>query len=340
MESLETRQMLAVDPIAEAGGPYTVSEGGTLVLDGSASYDPDGPNRIVSYAWDLDGDGSFGETGPDAVRGDETRIRPTFLAAGLDGVGLDGPGSYTVSLKVKDMDDRWSTSSDTVTISIANVAPTLSIDGAPTIQEGGAYTLNLSSSDPGLDTISQWQIDWGDGEVDFVTGEELATGNPSTVQHVYADGPATHRIRATVTDEDGTYSVGDPGTLNATFGERGFAQTNFSNAGDFPSAMARQNDGKLVSVGYGEDKVFRIVRQNSDGSPDTTFGTAGVVKTVIGMYADARSGHSARRKDRRRGEHLHQQQCLRLCRRPLQHRWQPRYQLRRRRNRDHQHCRW
>ncbi len=133
MESLETRELLTMDPIAEAGGPYTVPEGGTVVLDGSASYDPDGPNRIVSYAWDLDGDGSFGETGPDAVRGDETRIRPTFSAA-----GLDGPGTYSVGLKVTDLDGRTNLVADTATVSITNVAPTLSIDGAPTIQEGGA----------------------------------------------------------------------------------------------------------------------------------------------------------------------------------------------------------
>jgi hypothetical protein len=48
-----------------------VGEGGTVVLDGSASSDPDPLDSIALYEWDLDGDGVFGETGADAERGDE-----------------------------------------------------------------------------------------------------------------------------------------------------------------------------------------------------------------------------------------------------------------------------
>ena len=43
-------------PVAEANGPYTVSEGGSVTLDGTGSHDPD-PGDTLTYAWDLDGDG-------------------------------------------------------------------------------------------------------------------------------------------------------------------------------------------------------------------------------------------------------------------------------------------
>jgi hypothetical protein len=76
-----------VAPTADAGGPYTVNEGGTVALAGSGSDPVDG----LTYAWDLDNDGTFGETGAAATRGDETGQTPTFSAA-----GLNGPGSVSL----------------------------------------------------------------------------------------------------------------------------------------------------------------------------------------------------------------------------------------------------
>ncbi len=54
-------------PVADAGGPYSGKPGDTIWFNGCASYDPDtsqcagAMDSIVSYAWDLDGDGQFGE---------------------------------------------------------------------------------------------------------------------------------------------------------------------------------------------------------------------------------------------------------------------------------------
>lgn len=44
-------------PVANAAGPYAISEGSPLTLDGTLSSDPDGD--ALAYAWDLDGDGEF-----------------------------------------------------------------------------------------------------------------------------------------------------------------------------------------------------------------------------------------------------------------------------------------
>jgi hypothetical protein len=43
---------------AEAGGPYTVTEGAKVALDASKSS-PAG--NITSYAWDLDADGEYND---------------------------------------------------------------------------------------------------------------------------------------------------------------------------------------------------------------------------------------------------------------------------------------
>jgi PKD repeat protein len=57
----------------------------TVTFDGTGSSDPDPGDTIVSYAWDLDGDGQFD---------DSTAVQPTFTYT----VG----GSYTTRLRVTD----------------------------------------------------------------------------------------------------------------------------------------------------------------------------------------------------------------------------------------------
>ena len=59
--------------------PLVAGEG--AVLDGAASRDPDG--SVTSYAWDLDGDGSF-----ERVAGAEPRLAHVFEQAGSYSVGL------------------------------------------------------------------------------------------------------------------------------------------------------------------------------------------------------------------------------------------------------------
>ena len=80
-------------PTPDANGPYKVDKGGTVILDASGSTDPNGLS--LNYEWDLDGDGVFGETGVNAVRGDEVGVNPTYSAA-----GLNGPSMETVDLRV------------------------------------------------------------------------------------------------------------------------------------------------------------------------------------------------------------------------------------------------
>ena len=58
-------------PSASAGGPYSVSEGQSLTLDASRTTDPE--RDRLTYTWDVNGDG---------VYGDATGVKPTLSAAG------------------------------------------------------------------------------------------------------------------------------------------------------------------------------------------------------------------------------------------------------------------
>src|SRR5215217_5335214 len=94
VEVLEERRLLA-NPVANAGGPYTMTEGQTtlLTLNGSAT-DADG-DRINTYAWFLNGDNIADISG--------SNPRPTVSYALLRSLGIgDGPRTQTISLRVTD----------------------------------------------------------------------------------------------------------------------------------------------------------------------------------------------------------------------------------------------
>jgi len=91
-------------PTANAGGPYSVTEGSSVILSGAASCDPNPEDSIVLFEWDFNYDGTFYV--------DATGASPTFSAA-----GIVGPSSRTVALRVTDNHGAAS-AIDTETVSI------------------------------------------------------------------------------------------------------------------------------------------------------------------------------------------------------------------------------
>jgi len=85
-----------VAPAVDAGGPYAALPGAPVVLNGATFTDACAADSLT-IAWDLDGDGVFGETGPGALQGNETGAAPTFIGAG-------NGTSATVTLRVTDDD--------------------------------------------------------------------------------------------------------------------------------------------------------------------------------------------------------------------------------------------
>jgi hypothetical protein len=172
-----------VAPTLTISGDADVNEGALYTLNLSSS-DP-GADTITQ--WTI----NWGD-GIQVVVGNPSSVTHTYA---------DGDANYTVSATATDEDGTFA-AGNTVDVTVHNVAPTLTISGAPDVNEGELYTLNLSSSDPGMDTISQWTINWGDSV-------EVVSGNPASVTHTYADGDANYVISATATDEDGTFAAGN-----------------------------------------------------------------------------------------------------------------------------------
>lgn len=126
------------------------------------------------------------------------------------GVHSFGPVQHTYAddsaaariINVTVTDDKGKSDSASASLTVVNVPPTLTLSGDSSVNEGSLYTLNLSASDPGDDTIDHWTINWGDG-----SPVQTVAGNPSSVTHTYADGPRGHLIQATASDEDGAFDA-------------------------------------------------------------------------------------------------------------------------------------
>lgn len=79
------------------------------------------------------------------------------------------------------------------------------------------------------------------------------------------------------------------GSLDISFGTGGKVTTDFGSGYDDGRSVAIQNDGKIVVAGTshnGTNTDFSLVRYNSDGNLDNTFGSGGIVTTDFGSDYD------------------------------------------------------
>lgn len=195
LHGTELWRTVTLQPIADAGGPYTVNEGQSVALDASASVDPAGP-ALAGYSWDINGDGAFG---------DATGVNPTLTWAQLEALGIHGgPTSRQLKVRVTDIDGNTD-DSDAVTLFVGNAPPTVSATGTGGYRgEVRSYTLQAvdpSSADAAAPFT--YYIDWdGNNTVDQqVTGP----GSGVAVTRAYAQaGTVQAGFRAK--DQDGGVS--------------------------------------------------------------------------------------------------------------------------------------
>jgi hypothetical protein len=171
-------------PSVNAGGPYTISEGGSTLVAATGS-DPE--NDPLSFAWDLDNDGIFETLGQNAV----------FSSA-----VLDGPSIQSIAVQVIDTGDLTATAQ--TSINILNVAPDVETITGPNdpVNVGGPISLTTIFTDPGvLDTHTAY-INWGDDSTSVGTINEENGSGSVTATHVY-NTPGVYAVSTTVIDKDG-----------------------------------------------------------------------------------------------------------------------------------------
>ncbi|MHC4575042.1 MAG: hypothetical protein ACYS76_13070, partial [Planctomycetota bacterium] len=83
------------------------------------------------------------------------------------------------------------------------------------------------------------------------------------------------------------------GTLDMSFGTSGLVLIDFASIGDFAADVAIQCDGKIIVVGETRalsNRMLALACCNSDGTLDSSFGTAGKVVTDLGPTEDIAGG--------------------------------------------------
>jgi PKD repeat protein len=128
---------LSITPAAQ------VVAGTTITGDASASTDPDG--RIVRYAWDLDGNGQWGDGGP------------------KHSITLATPGDYVVGLRVYDNDANMTETRAAVHVSDVPPPVLRATCATPSIVSGQRLTCRADTTGSGAPIVRvQWDMN-GDG---------------------------------------------------------------------------------------------------------------------------------------------------------------------------------
>jgi uncharacterized delta-60 repeat protein len=152
---------------------------------------------------------------------------------------------------------------------------------------GGQYDFGIAryNTNGSLDTAT---FGGGTGKVKTPVGPGDDYANAILVQ---ADGKIVI-VGASVTATDYDFSLvryNANGTLDGTFGAGGKVVTDLRGGLDWAAAAVLQPDGKFVVAGgssNGSNTDFAVVRYNSNGTLDTSFGTGGMTFTPIGPGDD------------------------------------------------------
>jgi PKD repeat protein len=260
-----------VAPAVHAGADQTVNEGDTVSFAGT--FTDAGAGDTHTVLWDF-GDGT---TATDS-------LTPTH--------GYADNGDYKVTLMVTD--DDGGVGSDTLTVTVNNAVPTVSIDSVDQPNPGyilaGVHTVTFTGGlvDPGwLDThTAVWDFGDGVGQAAALTEEHEqpdATGT-CAVSHAYAV-PGTYTATLTVVDDDG--GVGTATLIVTVVGAEQVVDLMDSYIQGLPSealkgpASQRQNalHNKLVEVKQmiecgdyqgATNKLVNDIRAKADGSAGGT----------------------------------------------------------------------
>ncbi len=187
-------------------------------------------------------------------------------------------GVFTAKVTVDDGDGG--TCEATFTVTVDNLAPTLTINGPATIDEGKTWSGSGTATDVPADTVSG-SVTYGDGASAALV---IGADGKFDLSHVYADGPNNYTVTVTVNDEDGgstvktiavrvdnlapTLTINGPATI-----DEGKTWSGSGTATDVPadtvSGSVTYGDGASAALVIGADGKFDLAT-STPTAPTTT----------------------------------------------------------------------
>lgn len=133
----------------------------------------------------------------------------------------------------------------------------------------------------------------GTVDTSFGTGGKVITNVTASIDEIYAAALQPDGKIVAAGKGGGHFAVAryeTNGSLDTTFGTGGIVTTPiFASSFETAEAVLVQPDGKIVAVGWSGGDRFVLIRYNSSGSLDTTFGTGGIVTTQFSAIGVARA---------------------------------------------------
>ena len=198
-EDTATLTLANVDPVANAGGSYTGTEGTAVQLNGSVT--DAGSNDTHTWAWQYVGTNV--DPGASCSISSPTAEDPSITCTD------DG----TVKLTLTVNDDDGASDSDEATLTLTNVAPVASA-GGPYLgaKEGTGVTLDGSVTDRGTNDSHtyKWTVD--DSGID-AGGSCMISDDTDPLATVTCDDNGTLKVRVVATDDDGGVSTASEATI-------------------------------------------------------------------------------------------------------------------------------
>jgi hypothetical protein len=249
---------VAVATASPTNGPAPL----TVAFDGSGSSDPE--NQPLSYSWDLDDNGTFG---------DSTAVSPTRT--------YTQPGTYTVRLRVTDVQGASSTSAP-ITITANNTPPSATIatpTAGTTWKVGDTISFSGSATDPQQGSLPASALSWTLAlqhcpstchEHTIQSWNGVASSSFTAPDHEY---PSYLELRLTATDSGGFSDTKtlrlDPNTVTLTFRALPAACSSRS-AAPAPRRRSRARSSRDRRTASARRRRRHSARRTTNGSPGRT----------------------------------------------------------------------
>ncbi|HEX4795924.1 MAG TPA: SdrD B-like domain-containing protein, partial [Humisphaera sp.] len=178
-------------PVPKIGGPYSVGEGSSVTLNATGSSEIGG--TITKFEWDTN------------YNGTTFVARATGVSTSFSAVGLDGPGSRVIALRVTDANGITATATGTVTINNAPPKATFAAGSPVTLGSAGSISFSAASDPSPADVTAGFKYSYDfDNNGTFETANSTST--TATVPASYLATTGAHTIHGRIIDKDGGFS--------------------------------------------------------------------------------------------------------------------------------------
>lgn len=185
--------------IQSIGGPYVIQEGRSLTLTATAT--DNGTDRLT-YSWDLNGDGVYGDAVGQSV---------VVSAARLAALGIDDTPGTALPVRLRVSDGVNLAVEAGATLTIQNLPPGVTIAAPATAVEGVAPTIKVTATGTAAEQAAGFRFSYdfdGDGNWDLGDGttyEGSVTQSEVKVPADIAADSGVLNVKVRVFDKDGAH---------------------------------------------------------------------------------------------------------------------------------------